>query len=109
MKALQINEVRVVVNCQYYENKAYWEGGEAWRPKGGVSYSFVVESDEWFYGEDEIKRVVERIVAGKCNDFCRMEVVDYETIFEDAKDISDEVATLCEMRRKEMELWDILP
>jgi hypothetical protein len=91
MKALNFNEVRVVVNCQYWENKAFESGGEAWVPKGGISYSFVIESDDWFYDEDRIKPLVERIIFRRCNLYCRMEVVDYEVIFVDPRDISDEV------------------
>ena len=103
MKSFDFGQVKVVVNCQYWENKAYWEGGEAWRPKGGVSFSFVIESDEWMYCDEEVvKPMVERIIAGKCNDFCRMEVLGYETIFEEPKDISDEVAQLCEAEYKRL-------
>ena len=103
MKSFDFGQVKVVVNCQYWENKAYWEGGEAWRPKGGVSFSFVISSDEWMYCDEEVvKPMVERIIAGKCNDFCRMEVLGYETIFEEPKDISDEVAQLCEAEYKRL-------
>ena len=28
----------VHINCQYYENKAFYEGGESFRPKGGHKF-----------------------------------------------------------------------
>ena len=103
MKSFDFGQVKVLVNCQYWENKAYCEGGEAWRPKGGISFSFVIDSDEWMYCDDEVvKPMVERIIASKCNDFCRMDIIDYETIFEEPKDISDEVALLCEAEYKRL-------
>jgi len=49
-----------------------------------------------------VKPMVERIIASKCNDFCRMDIIDYETIFEEPKDISDEVALLCEAEYKRL-------
>ena len=82
MRALNFNEVKVVVNCQYFEKG---------KPKGGVDFSFIVESDEWFYCEDVVKSAAERVVANMNNAYCRLEVVGYETIFEEPKDITDEV------------------
>lgn len=93
MRALKFNEVKVVVNCQYFENYGS-NVAPHWKPKGGVDFSFIVDSDEWFYCEDEIKSAAERAVANKNNTYCRLEVVGYETIFEEPKDITYDVVTL---------------
>jgi hypothetical protein len=113
MKKLQMNEVRVVVNCQYFENYAWESGGDAWKPKGLHQFAFNIDSDEWFYCSDEaVKPMVERIVANKCNAHSRFQVVGYETIFEEMEDISGEVNMLCkeEYKRVNDELLDsIIP
>jgi hypothetical protein len=95
MRTLKFDEVKVVVNCQYFENYAWMSGGEAWKPKGGVDFAFIINSDEWCYVGNVVKAVVERFIAGKNNSHGRYEVVGYETICEEPKDITDEVATLC--------------
>jgi len=95
MKKLQMNEVRVVVNCQYFENYAWESGGEAWKPKGGVDFAFIINSDEWCYCDNVVKAMVERVIANKCSFHSRYKVVGYETIHEEPKDITDAVAMLC--------------
>ena len=93
---IKFNEVRVVVTCQYYENYAYENGGEAWKPKGSHQFTFIIDSDEWLYCSDEVvKPMVERIIANKCNGHSRYEVLGYDTIFEDMEDITKSVAMLC--------------
>ena len=95
MRTLKFDEVKVVVNCQYFENYAWESGGEAWKPKGGVDFAFIVNSDEWCYCDNVVKAMVERVIANRCDGYQRFKVVGYETICEEPKDITDEVAMLC--------------
>ena len=39
--------------------------------------------------------MVERVIANRCDGYQRFKVVGYETICEEPKDITDEVAMLC--------------
>ena len=39
----------VHINCQYYENKAFYEGGEAWKPKGGHKFQIEMDTDLLMY------------------------------------------------------------
>jgi hypothetical protein len=36
---------KIIVHAQYFENKAFYEGGEAWRPKGGHTFSIEMDAD----------------------------------------------------------------
>ena len=106
-------EVRVVVHCQYFENYAFESGGEAWKPKGGSTFSFIIDSDDWLYGADDVKEVVNEVIDTKYNNaYQRFEAVDYEVIFQEATCISDDVAMLCKQlweRREQEDLLRILP
>ena len=95
MRPLQFDEVRVLVSCQYYENYAFESGGEAWKPKGGTNFAFNIKSDEWFYLADTVvKPMIESLIESKCDNYCRYEIVSYDTIFEDPTDITDELVAL---------------
>ena len=95
MKNLEWNQVRIIVDCQYYENYAAdnqdFFDKPIWKPKGQSQFTFIVDSDEWIYGDDKIKSIVEKIISSKANGYCKYEIVGYETYFTQPDDITDEL------------------
>jgi len=75
-------DVKLVVNCQYFEN--YNVGPEGfgevphWKPKGGHEFSVEVDSDVLLYGEEQIEKVLSKMVEEQSNEACKYEYRSYE-------------------------------
>jgi hypothetical protein len=73
--------ISILVSAQYYEN--YSDSNKPyWKPKGGVDFSFPVDSDlvMWIYKED-LKVALIKMVEEQSNDYSRYEYIDHEVKF----------------------------
>lgn len=86
-----MTQVQVVVFCQYLENKAFYEGGECWSPKGGVEFVLHVGADMVCYAEDSLVEAIKEVIASKCDAGSRYEYRSHEVYFHKWEDITDEV------------------
>ena len=73
----------VIVTAQYHENKAFWEGGEAWKPKGGQEFILKSESDHFMYAEEECVEVIKEMLKERSNNLCRFTYITHELKFHD--------------------------
>jgi hypothetical protein len=109
MKNLEFNQVRIIVSCQYYENYAAdnqdFFDKPIWKTKGESQFTFVIDSDEWTYGDDNIKRLVEKIILNKSNSYCKYKILGYETYFVQPDDITDEVKKAMQNPELSYEEW----
>ena len=71
----------VHINCQYYENKAFYEGGEAWKPKGGHKFQIEMDTDLLMYCED-VTAILSKMVEAHNTDLERFKYIDYEIIWQ---------------------------
>jgi hypothetical protein len=71
----------VHINCQYYENKAFYEGGEAWKPKGGHKFQMEMDTDILLYCED-VTAILSKMVEKHNTDLERFKYIDYEIIWQ---------------------------
>ena len=62
---------RIIVTAQLEENKAWYEGGEAWVPKFGPKIEFQLPSDDILY-------MCKEDVAKICEEVCKNQSSDYE-------------------------------
>ena len=67
---------KVLVHTQYYENKAWYEGGEAFRPKGGHTFQIEMDADLLLYSDPA--EVFGKMLEGQNTDLERFEYRDYE-------------------------------
>ena len=72
----------VHINCQYYENKAFYEGGEAWRPKGGHKFQIKMDTDLLMYCED-VTAILSKMVEKHNTTLERFKYIDYEIIWQE--------------------------
>ena len=71
----------VHINCQYYENKAFYEGGEAWKPKGGHKFQIEMDTDLLMYCEDA-DAILSKMVESHNTGLERFKYIDYEIIWQ---------------------------
>jgi hypothetical protein len=86
-----MSKVKVLVFCQYWENKAFYCGGEAWSAKGGNQFVFNVDSDVVCYAEESLVEVIKEVIASKCDAGSRYAYISHEVFFHKWVDITDEV------------------
>ena len=67
---------KILVHTQYFENKAFYEGGEAFRPKGGHTFSIEMDPDLFFYSDPA--EVFGKMLESHNSDLERFEYVDHE-------------------------------
>jgi hypothetical protein len=73
--------ISILVSAQYYENYSDSKN-PYWKPKGGVDFSFPVDSDlvMWIYKED-LKIALMKMVEAQSNDYSRYEYISHEVKF----------------------------
>jgi len=73
--------ISVLVSAQYYEN--YSDNQTPyWKPKGGVDFSFPVDSDLVMYAyKEELKLALINLVEAQSNEYSRYEYIDHEVKF----------------------------
>lgn len=67
---------KIIVHAQYFENKAFYEGGEDWRPKGG--HTFQIEMDVDLLMFTDPSEVFEKMLESQNNDLERFTYVGHE-------------------------------
>lgn len=80
---------KIIIHAQYFENYAFADGGQSWKPKGGHTFEIVAadyEQSEFLmiammYDRDHVNRFAELFLAEKSNDACRFELVEIEPVF----------------------------
>jgi hypothetical protein len=73
--------ISILVSAQYYEN--YSDSDKPyWKPKGGVDFSFPVDSDlvMWIYKED-LKVALMKMVEEQSNEYSLYEYISHEVKF----------------------------
>lgn len=67
---------KILVYTQYYENKAFYEGGEAWRPKGGHTFQIEMDADLLMFTDPS--EVFEKMLESQNNDLERFTYAGHE-------------------------------
>ena len=73
--------ISVLVSAQYYEN--YSDNQTPyWKPKGGVDFSFPIDSDLVMYAyKEDLKSALIKMVEEQSNEHCLYEYIDHEVKF----------------------------
>jgi hypothetical protein len=73
--------ISILVSAQYYENYSDSKN-PYWKPKGGVDFSFPVDSDlvMWIYKED-LKIALMKMVEAQSNEYSLYEYISHEVKF----------------------------
>jgi len=73
--------ISILVSAQYYENYSDSKN-PYWKPKGGVDFSFPVDSDlvMWIYKED-LKIALMKMVEDQSNEHSLYEYISHEVKF----------------------------
>ena len=73
--------ISILVSAQYYEN--YSDNQTPyWKPKGGVDFSFPVDSDLVMYVyKEELREALIKMVEEQSNEHCRYDYIDHEVKF----------------------------
>lgn len=66
----------ILVHTQYFENKAFYEGGEAFRPKGGHTFKIEMDADLLLYTDPA--GVFGKMLESQNSDLERFEYVEHE-------------------------------
>jgi len=67
---------KILIHTQYFENKAFYEGGESFRPKGGHTFQVEMDTDLLLY-TDPVE-VFGKMLESQNTDLERFEYVDHE-------------------------------
>ncbi len=67
---------KILVYTQYYENKAFYEGGEAWRPKGGHTFQIEIDADLLMFTDPS--EVFGKMLESQNNDLERFTYAGHE-------------------------------
>ena len=72
----------IIVTTQFHENKAFSEGGEAWKPNGSHDFTFEMNGDVLInIPEKLLIEAISNLVAKESNDLERFEYVSHELKF----------------------------
>ena len=73
--------ISILVSAQYYEN--YSDNQTPyWKPKGGVDFSFPVDSELVMYlGRGVLENALTKMVEEQSNDYSRYEYISHEVKF----------------------------
>jgi hypothetical protein len=73
--------ISILVSAQYYEN--YSDNQTPyWKPKGGVDFSFPIDSDLVMYAyKEDLKSALIKMVEEQSNEYSRYEYMSHEVKF----------------------------
>jgi len=74
--------VNVRVVAQVFENKAFADGGENFRPKGAQVFNMPIDSDVVMYA-DYLVTAIETVLKGLGNDLYTYEYLEHDVEFKD--------------------------
>lgn len=72
---------KVIIMAQVYENKAFYEGGESWRPKMGQTFELRMDADFLLYCESECIKAFKELLLEQSNEAMRYEYLSYVIFF----------------------------
>jgi hypothetical protein len=73
--------ISILVSAQYYENYSDSQT-PYWKPKGGVDFSFPIDSDLVMYAyKEELREALIKMVEEQSNEHSRYEYIDHEVKF----------------------------
>jgi hypothetical protein len=73
--------ISILVSAQYYENYSDSQT-PYWKPKGGVDFSFPIDSDLVMYAyKEELREALIKMVEEQSNEYSRYEYIDHEVKF----------------------------
>tara|TARA_Y100001980_G_C14451746_1_gene235518 strand:- start:169 stop:462 length:294 start_codon:yes stop_codon:yes gene_type:complete len=76
--------IKLKISTQSYENKAYYEGGESWRPKGEFVFFTKIDSmDAIMCPKEVLISSIKELISNQCNDLDKFEYRSHELIFQD--------------------------
>ena len=71
----------VQISTQIIENKSFYNGGNSWKPKGGLIFNLYAEADDFMYAEENCIEAIKDMLKEQSNEAERFEYVGYELIF----------------------------
>lgn len=83
-------KVLVQITAQCYENYSYFNGGESWKPKGGLIFEMRVDDDYFLYNKEECVEAIKKILEKQSNRAAKYEYVAHELIFHEPIKIEEE-------------------
>jgi hypothetical protein len=90
--------ISILVSAQYYENYSDSKN-PYWKPKGGVDFSFPVDSDLAIYAcKEDLKNALIKMVEAQSNEYSRYEYISHEFKFSDpivVEGLGEELGKMC--------------
>ena len=80
---------KVLVHCQYYENynvgpdgfNTYGDGLPHWKPKGGHTFAFPIDSDVMLYADDSVViKAIKNLVESQNSVAEKFEYIEHELV-----------------------------
>jgi len=84
--------VNVRVVAQVFENKAFADGGENYRPKGSQVFNMPIDSDVVMYAHSLVTAIKE-VLKGLGNDLYTYEYLEHDVEFKDAITLPEQTLT----------------
>jgi len=84
--------VNVRVVSQVFENKAFADGGENYRPKGSQVFNMPIDSDVVMYAHSLVT-AIEEVLKGLGNDLYTYEYLEHDVEFKDAITLPEQTLT----------------
>ena len=95
-------KIKVKISTQFYENKAYYEGGESWRPKGEFTFFTYIDSmDATMYDKEFLIHSITELVKTQNTDAERFVYRSHELIFQECEIDSEELLKIMDKRETE--------
>lgn len=83
-------KVLVQISAQYYENYAFFNGGESWKPKGEQVFQMTVDDDYFLYNKEECVEAISKILEKQSSSACKFVYISHELVFHEPFTISEE-------------------
>jgi len=75
-------KVEVLITVQYYDNKAFYEGGERWAAKGIAHFKVTVDNFWLMYSENEdVRERFTELIANQNSSVSKYEYVKHEILW----------------------------
>ena len=84
--------VNVRVIAQVFENKAFADGGESFRPKGAQVFNMPIDSDVVMYA-DYLVTAIETVLKHAGNDLYTYEYLEHDIYFQEPITLQEQTLT----------------
>lgn len=82
-------KTQVRIQTQYFENKAWYDGGTAWSPKGGHEFTLMADTDLFMYAETECIEAIRMMLAERSNKCVKFTYLSHELIFDKPEELAN--------------------